>query len=96
MQSASLGSDSYLTNSTKLYWLASIVRFSDFVSQYLRTVPNAVDILRSTFDLEFSLQNRISQDFAASVWNQMSKQGGMDDINKKIKQLLGKSALDCV
>jgi hypothetical protein len=91
MELADLGSGSYLSNSTKLYWLASIVRFSNFISLYLRTVPNAVDTLQREFQLNFSLQNRTSKEFTDSIWNQMSKPGGMDEINKKIKKLLGKN-----
>ena len=91
MEIANLGRDSYLSNSTKLYWLASIIRFSNFISAYLRTVPNANDILQREFQLNFSLWNRTSPDFAASVWSQMTKPGGMDEINKKIKKLLGKN-----
>ena len=91
MEHANLGEESYLTNSTKLFWLASIIRFSNFISLYLRTVPKAVDILQREFQLNFSLENRISSDFAASVWKQMSRPGGMDEINNKIKKLLGKN-----
>ena len=90
MELANLGSDSYLTNSTKLYWLASIIRFSNFISLYLRSAPNAVDILQREFQLDFTLWNRTSKEFAASVWSQMSKPGAMDEINEKIKKLLGK------
>ena len=96
MELANLGNDPYLTNSTKLFWLASIIRFSNFISVYLRSVPNAVDILQREFQLDFSLWNRTSKEFAASVWAQMSKPGGMDEINKKIKKLLGKNSLDDV
>ena len=91
MELADIGSDSYLTNSTKLYWLASIIRFSNFISVYLRSVPNADDILQREFHLNFSLWNRTSKDFAASIWSQMRKPGGMDEINNKIKKLLGKN-----
>lgn len=83
------GSESYVINSTKLYWLASIVRFSDFVSIYQNVAPNGLEILKREFQLDFVLQNRISKDFAAAIWDQMIQPGGMDRINKKIYKLLG-------
>ncbi|XP_028397809.1 uncharacterized protein LOC114521544 [Dendronephthya gigantea] len=90
MEFADLRSYSYLTNSTRLYWFASIIRFSNFISLYLRTMPNAIAILEREFQLDFSIRNRTSKEFAYSVWSQMSKPGGMDEINEKIKKLLGK------
>lgn len=84
-----LGHDSYLTNSTELYWLASIIRFSDFISIYERVAPNALDILKNEFGFDFVLQNRISKDFARAVWHEMVRPGGMEDINKKIYKLVG-------
>ena len=91
MEFAGLRSSSFLTNSTGLYWFASIIRFSNFISSFLRTATNAVAILEREFQLDFSLQNRTSKGFAYSVWSQMSKPGGMDEINKKIKKLLGEN-----
>ena len=86
-----LGDESHLTNSTELYWFASIVRFSDFISLYQQLVSNALVILKNEFGFDFILQNRISKDFARAVWNEMVKPGGMDDINRKINKLFGKS-----
>ncbi|XP_028417027.1 uncharacterized protein LOC114541250 [Dendronephthya gigantea] len=94
MEFADLRSYSYLTNSTRLYWFASIIRFSNFISLYLRTMPNAIAILEREFQLDFSLRNRTSKEFAYSVWSQMSKPGGMDEINEKIKKLLGGHTTD--
>ena len=85
-----LGSESYLTNSSKLYWLASIIRFSNFISIYQQVVPNGLDILKREFELDFVLQNRVSKDFARAIWSKMITPDGMDDIDKKIKKLFGK------
>ena len=93
MELAGIGqtpSSSYLTNATEFFWLASISRFSFFVSSFLHSAPNGLSILKKNFDLDFS--NRHSKESAEEIWERIGSPEKMKEINGIIRRLLGGKA----
>ena len=81
-----LGSN-YLTNATEFFWLASISRFSFFVSLFLHSNPHGLSILKENFDLDFS--NRLSRDSAEAIWERIGTPEKMKEVNGIIRRLSG-------
>lgn len=81
-----LGSN-YLTNATEFFWLASISRFSFFVSLFLHSNPRGLAILKENFDLDFS--NRLSRDSAEAIWERIGTPEKMKEVNGIIRRLFG-------
>ncbi|XP_078350937.1 glutathione hydrolase-like YwrD proenzyme isoform X2 [Oculina patagonica] len=77
----------YLTNATEFFWLASISRFSFFVSTFLQSSPNGLSILKENLDLDLS--NRLSRDSAEAIWKRIGSPEKMREVNAVIKELLG-------
>lgn len=77
----------YLTNATEFFWLASISRFSFFVSFFLHSAPNGLSILKENLDLDLS--NRLSRDSAVAIWERIGSAEKMKEVNAVIKKLLG-------
>jgi len=82
-------SDSYLTNSTKLFWLASIARLSVFASWYSIIGINGPDRLREAFGVSFDKADRQTKNNAEMLWNNIGTPEKMAAANKVIKKLLG-------
>lgn len=77
----------YLTNATEFFWLASISRFSFFVSFFLHSNPDGLSILKENLDLDLS--NRLSRDSAEAIWNRIGSFEKMREVNAVIRKLLG-------
>lgn len=77
----------YITNATEFFWLASISRFSFFVSSFLHWMPNGLAILKENLDLDFS--NRLSRDSAEAIWGRIGSVEKMKEVNGIIRRLLG-------
>lgn len=82
-------SDSYLTNSTKLFWLASIARLSFFASWYNIIGINGPERLREAFGVSFDKADRQTKHNAEILWNNIGSPDKMSTANKAIKKLLG-------
>ena len=82
-------SDTYLTNATKFFWLASISRFSAFVSSFAHYYPKALDVLETKFGLDLSNANRLTKESAEYVWDKIGSVDKMQEINSIIKSLAG-------
>jgi gamma-glutamyltranspeptidase len=80
---------SYLTNSTKLFWLGSISRLSFFASWYSKLVKNGSDILKRSFGVDFSLASRKTKENAEKLWEKIGSPEKMRQANAIIKKLLG-------
>ena len=78
---------SYVNNASQLFWLASINRFSTFVSSFLHYYPNAVAKLKTEFGLDLS--NRYTKSSAKAIWDKIGTVEKMNATNEKIKKLLG-------
>jgi len=78
---------SYLTNASEFFWLASIARFSYFISTFLNSNPRGLSILKQNFDLDFS--NRVSRDSAEAIWEKIGSAQKMKNVNEIIKRLFG-------
>ena len=90
MELAGIGqtpSSNYLINATEFFWLASISRFSFFVSTYLHNTPNGLSILKENLDLDLS--NRYSRETSKAIWHRIGSPEKMKEINCIIKRLLG-------
>ena len=82
-------SDSYLTNATKFFWLASIGRFSSFVSNFAHYYPDGIGVLEDHLGLDLSTHNRLTKETAQKVWEKIGSVEKMKDINEMIKKLAG-------
>ena len=78
---------SYLTNATEFFWLASISRFSFFVSFFLHSTPNGLSILKESLDLDLSY--RLSWDSTEAIWEKIGSPEKMKEVNAVIRKLLG-------
>lgn len=78
---------SYLTNASEFFWLASISRFSYFISTFLNSNPRGLSILKQNFDLDFS--NRMSRDSAEAIWEKIGSAQKMKNVNEIIKRRFG-------
>lgn len=90
MEMAEIGQkpgSSYITNATEFFRLASISRFSFFVSAFLHSNPSGLSILKENFDLDFS--NRLSKGSAEAIYERIGSPEKMRDVNIIIKRLLG-------
>ncbi|KAJ7385720.1 glutathione hydrolase [Desmophyllum pertusum] len=72
MELAGIGdsTDSYLTNATKLFWLASITRLSSFVSFFTHAVPNGKQLLKEHLGMDIDSSNRKTKDAAEEALGQ--------------------------
>lgn len=80
---------SYLTNSSKLFWLGSLSRFSFFASWYGKIAKNGLDILEKSFGVDFSLNSRKTKENAKNLWDKIGSPEKMRQANAIIKKLLG-------
>lgn len=78
---------SYLTNATEFFWLASISRFSFFVSFFLHSNPNGLSILKESLDLDLS--DRLSFGSTEAIWEKIGSPEKMKEVNAVIRRLLG-------
>ena len=81
---------SYLTNATEFFWLASISRFSFFVSFFLHSTRNGLSILKESLDLDLSY--RLSWDSTEAIWEKIGSPEKMKEVNAVIRKLLGGKA----
>ena len=81
------GNQSYLTNSSALFWLASINRFSAFVSSFIHFGSNGISKLKAALGLDLS--NRCTKSSAEAIWEKIGTVEKMKIMNGKIKKLLG-------
>ncbi|KAK3730156.1 hypothetical protein QZH41_016930 [Actinostola sp. cb2023] len=91
MELAGVGesSDSYLTNSSKLFWLGSIARLSFFASWYSRVSKKGPDALYEAFGVNFSTADRQTKENANKLWERIGSIEKMREANNIIKKLLG-------
>lgn len=90
MELAGIGqsqSSNYLTNATEFFWLASISRFSFFVSIFLHSNPRGLSILKDNLNLDFS--NRLSKNSTEAIWGRIGSPDKMKEVNDIIRRLLG-------
>lgn len=78
--------DSYLSNSSKLFWLASISRLSSFASWYNVLVPGR---LEEAFGVSFNNADRQTKETAEQLWEKIGTPEKMRMANEIIKKLLG-------
>ena len=96
MQLAGIGesTDSYLTNATKLFWLASITRLSSFVTFFAREVPNGKQLLKDHLGITADYSYRKTKDSAEELWDKIASFEKMKDVNDVMRELLASVEMD--
>ena len=90
MELAGIGdtTDSYLTNSTKLYWLASIARLSSFISFFAHAVPNGKNFLKEHFGIDLDKSDRTTKEVAEELWDKIGSVENMKEINDLMREMI--------
>lgn len=96
MELAGIGdsTDSYLTNATKLFWLASITRLSSFVSFFTHAVPNGKQLLKEHLGMDIDSSNRKTKDAAEELWDKIASPEKMKDVNDIMQEMLVSAEMD--
>ena len=96
MELAGIGgsTDSYLTNATKLFWLASITRLSSFISFFTHAVPNGKQLLKEHLDMDFDNSYRKTKDAAGKLWDKIASPEKMAEMNDIMREMLASAETD--
>lgn len=96
MELAGIGgsTDSYLTNATKLFWLASITRLSSFISFFTHAVPNGKQILQEHLGVDVDNSYRKTKDAAEELWDKIASPEKMADVNDIMREMLASAEMD--
>lgn len=96
MELAGIGgsTDSYLTNATKLFWLASITRLSSFISFFTQAVPNGKHLLKEHFGVDVGNADRTTKDAAEKLWDKIGSVENMKEINEHMREMLAIIEMD--
>lgn len=86
--------DSYLTNATKFFWLASIARLSSFISFFTHDVPNGKDLLKEHFGIDVDDSYRKTKEHAEELWDKIGSVESMRDINKLMREIVESVEMD--
>ena len=90
MELAGIGSssDPYLTNATKLFWLASITRLSSFMSFFTHAVPDGKQLLKEHLGVDADNSYRKTKDAAEELWDKIASPEKMRDVNEIMREML--------
>lgn len=96
MQLAGIGgsTDSYLTNATKLFWLASITRLSSFVTFFAQEVPDGKQLLKDHLGINADYSYRKTKDSAEELWDKIASFEKMRNVNDVMRELLASVEMD--
>ena len=96
MELAGIGSstDSYLTNATQLFWLASITRLSSFISFFTHAVPNGKQLLKEHLGMDVDNSYRKTKEAAEELWDKIASPEKMADVNDIMREMLASAELD--
>lgn len=94
MAGISGSTDSYLTNATKFFWLASIARLSSFISFFTQDVPNGKQLLKEHFSIEVDDSYRKTKEYAEELWDKISSVERMRDINELMREIVESVEMD--
>lgn len=94
MAGISGSTDSYLTNATKFFWLASIARLSSFISFFSHDVPNGKQLLEEHFSIEVDDSYRKTKEYAEELWDKISSVERMRDINELMREIVESIEMD--
>ena len=86
--------DSYLSNVTKLFWLASVTRFSSFISFFAHFVPNGKHLLKEHLDIHLSNSHRGLIEPAEDLWDKIGSIERMKEINELMREMLTSVEMD--
>lgn len=86
--------DSYLTNATKLFWLASVTRFSSFISFFAHFVPNGKHLLKEHLGIHLSNSHRGLIEPAEDLWDKIGSIKRMKEINELMREMLTSVEMD--
>lgn len=90
MELAGIGgsTDSYLSNATKLFWLASITRLSSFISFFTHAVPDGKQLLKEHLGMDVDNSYRKTKDAAEELWDKIASPEKMRDVNEIMREML--------
>ena len=96
MELAGIGdsTDSYLTNSTKLFWLASISRLSSFISFFAHAVPNGKHVIKEHLGIDLDKSDRRTKDAAEELWDKIGSVKNMKEINELMREMVASVEMD--
>ena len=96
MELAGIGesTDSYLTNATKLFWLASITRLSSFISFFTYAVPDGKQLLKDHLGVDADNSYRKTKDAAEELWDKIASPQKMRDVNEIMREMLASVEMD--
>lgn len=96
MELAGIGesTDTYLTNATKLFWLASITRLSSFISFFTHAVPNGKQLLKEQLGIDADYSYRKTKDSAEELWDKIASPEKMKDVNDVMREMLANAEMD--
>ena len=96
MELAGIGgsTDLYLTNATKLFWLASITRLSSFISFFAHAVPNGKQLLKEHLGIDVGDSDRRRKESAEELWDKIGSVESMKEINELMREMLGSVEMD--
>ncbi|KAL9969304.1 hypothetical protein ACROYT_G021503 [Oculina patagonica] len=96
MELAGVGgsTDSYLTNATKLFWLASITRLSSFISFFTHAVPNGKQLLQEHLGVDVDNSYRKTKEAAEELWDKIASPEKMADVNDIMREILASAEMD--
>ena len=86
--------DSYLTNATKLFWLASVTRFSSFISFFAHFVSNGKHLLKEHLGIHLSNSHRGLIEPAEDLWDKIGSIKRMKEINELMREMLTSVEMD--
>ena len=87
-------SDPYLTNATKLFWLASITRLSSFISFFTHAVPDGKQLLKEHLGVDADNSYRKTKDAAEELWDKIASPEKMRDVNEIMREMLASVEMD--
>lgn len=96
MELAGIGdsTDTYLTNATKLFWLASITRLSSFISFFMHAVPDGKQLLKEHLGMDVDNSYRKTKEAAEELWDKIASPEKMRDVNEIMREMLASVAMD--
>ena len=96
MELAGIGGspDSYLTNATKLFWLASITRISSFISFFTHAVPDGKQLLKEHLGVVADDSYRKTKEAAEELWDKIASLQKMRDVNEIMREMLASVEMD--
>ena len=96
MELAGIGdsTDTYLTNATKLFWLASITRLSSFISFFTHAVPDGKQLLKEHLGMDADSSYRKTKEAAEELWDKIASPEKMRDVNEIMREMLASVEMD--